>query len=174
MTSEFYRHGVQDSELKPHCPNNLYDCAKKTQTYLGQVTYQILKGPNQESPHYKCEACNTVYIHQPEHLKFAEGARITINGFEPAWVPVDKLNTQQSTSVYTNPHADKYIVEQNLQSIANNTNTLKNELFNLAEAIRSTNMLMNQIIEKNNELMDKLTTDPLASVRKTTSDFELK
>lgn len=132
----------------------------------GQRFLGMLKVDNEDRPTYHCTSCNRAYAEVPaaikvlmKELKEAGHARI---GFEPAVV--------DGGTPYVPPPQNNYETQQTnykLDSVNSNLSMLNSTIQNLMYQVQ-------ELAQQNNKMMEQLANDPLISMRKKITEFDLK
>lgn len=151
-----WHHG--DTDSSPACPN-CYN--HNNNVMMGQI---VVDGSPR--PAYKCGSCNRMYSDLPAPIKVLadeakkNGAKTV--GFKTGQ-PITAANLNNATSISVN--------QQNLE---NKLDEVKNTIYNLMYEIQRMTQQVTDIASQNHELMDKLSKDPLAHMRKSITEFDLK
>jgi len=157
---------VTDSDLKTQCPGCYTDSTIKTGTIH-------IDGSPQDV--HKCTSCNRLYS-KPEGTG---GVQQLIDEVKSEYPNVENVtytssigsnvfdNIQNATDASINANVDTYQLEQELQMLKGEMSGLNGNIINLAFQIQ-------QLIEKNEEAMEKQIGDPLIGLRKSIFDFNLE
>lgn len=162
----------------PHCYN------QGNSRMIGMVELEV-QGENDfksklvKQPAYHCKSCNKLYSDVPNSIKaMAEHMKNTTH--KPVgFTPVSNEGSNSSASSY-NSNNVSLIGSVNTtpnyaeQQMASDTSQMKNDIQQMRYELQSMTSQLIQIAQKNNELMEKLSKDPLAGVRKSILEFNLQ
>lgn len=174
-----YKIGTEKSKVQPkyeltpyngyaHQSDNVPMCSHCHSTgntkFLGTISLDGM-----EQPAYSCGNCNKVFSKLPNSIKALADEAVKQGAKSFSFTP--SVAADQVTQSYVNQNTSPNYAEQQM---ANNTQQMANDMASMLSAIRTLTEQVRVVAEKNNELMEKLSRDPLASVRKGILDFNLQ
>lgn len=151
-------HSSSDIGRCPHC------YANGNQVFLGTLSVDGI-----ERPTYHCTSCNKAYAEMPASIKVIADAAVQDGAKQVGFVPATSAPnvaspTQQfDYTLQNNTQQTNYKLDQ----VSSNISSLTCTIQDLMEQVRT-------LAEQNNKMMHQLATDPLISVRKAVSEFNLK
>lgn len=152
-------HSASDANGRcPHC------YAQGNQSFLG-----ILTVDGQDRPTYHCTSCNKAYAELPASIKVIAEELVKGGAEKVGFTPMNSSAANPNLNSSSNYQLESNTMQTNqkLDMVSGNIQTLSYTIQNLMEQVRV-------LAEQNNKMMVQLATDPLISVRKAVSEFNLK
>lgn len=146
----------------PQCPN----CSTQGNSRVLGMVNIINNGSERSQPAYVCISCNQIYSDVPNSIKcLNETLRLNGQGEVLSFIPANTESTSPP------PNADN---SYGINQISQNTQQLNSTMQSMLFEIQNLTQQVREIAEKNNQLLDKLSKDPLSGIRKSILDFNLQ
>lgn len=115
----------------------------------------------------KCEQCNKLFSGADGGVKsILEEAAIVYETKNVGFISLENTQAQIPTQNFNSSISD-YNTHTHLQTVNSSIENVSSQLYALSNTIRN-------LVEQNNQLMEKLATDPLAGMKKAINTFNLE
>lgn len=148
----------------PHCGHNNSQLMGTLNKFVNSESFSSF-----EKNLNKCNNCNALYSNVSGAIK--QLCEDTGTSF------VAIQSVQQSAVMTHSSVTDSYEVQRQykeLESIKNNTGSTTNAIYFMQSSLDNLTKAVYELTQQNVKLMEKLATDPMVSIRKVVSDFNLK